>query len=90
MARRKLQTRESLEQVKARLVKEQADRTAQRIRQLLGDRTLFEGLSWCGSILAIGVGAALILSFLCLCGGDSNAVAPSNTMDKFSVSFHYY
>ncbi len=66
-------TRESLCEVKERLVWEQQIRTVKKLLQLglqfevVRERRLFYGLSWSGVFVSVLLGVSLVVSFVYLC-----------------------
>jgi hypothetical protein len=72
-SRRLTRTRESLSEVKERLVREQQVRTDKKLSQLglqfevVRERRLFQGLSWCDVFVSVVLGVSLVISFVFLC-----------------------
>ena len=72
-SRRLTRTRESLSEVKERLVREQQVRTDRKLAQLglqfevVRERRLFYGLSRCGVFVSVLLGVSLVISFVFLC-----------------------
>ena len=72
-SRRLTRTRETSSEVKERLVREQQVRTDKKLAQLglqfevVRERRLFHGLSWCGVFVSVVLGVSLVISFVFLC-----------------------
>jgi hypothetical protein len=72
-SRRLTRTRESLSEVKERLAREQQVRTDKKLAQLglqfevVRERRLFHGLSWCDVFVSVVLGGSLVISFVFLC-----------------------
>jgi hypothetical protein len=72
-SRRLTRTRETLSEVKERLVSEQQVRTDNKLAQLVlqfevvRERRLFYGQSRCGVFASVPLGVSLVISFVFLC-----------------------